>query len=87
MPTVYVPPLLRDLTGGDDVLEVEGQNVREAIERLDARFPGLRDRLCRGNQLAPGLSVTVDGRVSSLGLIQKLEPTSEVHFLPAIGGG
>jgi len=33
------------------------------------------------------LSVAVDGRVSSLGMIQKVDEMSEVHFIPAIGGG
>ncbi len=86
MPRIFIPPLLRPLTGVDAV-DVEAANVRQAIERLEEQFPGVRARLCDGDGLKPGLTVAVDGHVSSIGLLQKLKPDSEVHFLPAIGGG
>jgi molybdopterin synthase sulfur carrier subunit len=54
---------------------------------LETRYPGLRDRLCDNDELRPGIAVAVDGHVTSRGLLQKVQPTSEVHFLPAIGGG
>lgn len=87
MPRVFIPPLIRPLTGGVDEAEIDATNVRQAIDRLDERFPGIRSRLCEGEGLKPGLTVAVDGHVSSLGLLTKLKPDSEVHFLPAIGGG
>ena len=37
--------------------------------------------------LIPGLAVIIDGEVSLLGMLDKVQETSEVHFLPAIGGG
>ena len=87
MPRVFIPPLLRPLTEGAEDVEVAGSTVRQVIENLNARFPGIRERLCRGDELQPGLAVAVDGQISSLGLLQKVHPASEVHFLPAIGGG
>ena len=87
MPRIFVPPLLRALTGGASEVDVEGSSVRHVIAALDERFPGIRERLCEGDQLRPGLAVAVDGRMSSIGLLQKVRPESEVHFLPAIGGG
>lgn len=87
MPRVFIPPLLRPLTGGVEQITVEGTTVRQVIDDLDAQFPGLRTRLCQGNALAPGLSVAVDGHVRPRGLLAKVQPESEVHFLPAIGGG
>lgn len=87
MPRVFVPPLLRKLTDGVAEVVVEAGTVREAIAALEATYPGVRDRLCEEDDLKPGLTVAVDGNVSSLGLLQKLQPESEVHFLPAIGGG
>ena len=86
MPRVFIPPLLRALTGVD-AIDVDAANVRQAIERLEERFPGVRAKLCEGDGLKPGLTVAVDGQVSSIGLLQKLKPDSEVHFLPAVGGG
>jgi hypothetical protein len=37
--------------------------------------------------LRPGLSIAINGTVSRMGLIQKIPPGAEVHFLPAPGGG
>ena len=87
MPLVFIPPLLRALTDGTEELDVDGKNVRDVIENLEARFPGIRDRLCEEDDLKPGLVVAVDGDISPLGLLQKLSENSEVHFLPSVGGG
>jgi molybdopterin synthase sulfur carrier subunit len=87
MPKVFIPPQMRDLTGGTAEIEVPGATVREVVDGLEARFPGLRDRLCVDDQLAPALQVSVDHVMTNRGLRAKLQPTSEVHFLPAFGGG
>jgi molybdopterin synthase sulfur carrier subunit len=87
MVKVFIPPLLRDVTGDTDEVEVSGASVRQIVAALEARFPGLRERLCVDDGLRPGLSVAVNGVVSSLGLLQKVPDGSEVHFLPAVGGG
>ncbi len=87
MPTVFIPPSLRKLTQDQEQVIVAAKTVREAIEKLEQQFPGIQQRLCAGENLKPGLSVAVDGNVASLGLLQKLRPDSELHFLPAIGGG
>jgi len=87
MPRVFIPPLLQTLTGEVKEIDVSGANVRHAIAELETRYPGIQERLCDGDALKPGLAVAVDGNVSSLGLLQKLGAESEVHFLPAIGGG
>ena len=87
MPTVFIPPALRSLTGGSAQVEASGSNVRRLIDDLEMRYPGIRDRLCEGTALRSGLAVAIDGNISSLGLIQKVPEKCEVHFLPALGGG
>jgi molybdopterin synthase sulfur carrier subunit len=87
MPTVWIPPLLRDLTCGEDSLTVPGETVRQVIENLDARYPGIRERLCEKGALRPSIAVVVDGVTSHLRLRHRLTETSEVHFIPAISGG
>jgi len=87
MPLVFIPPLARDVTGGVGQVDVPGATVGDVIELLERRFPGLRDRLCRGDSLVPGIQVSVDDVLTKAGLHAKLKPASEVHFLPAIGGG
>jgi molybdopterin synthase sulfur carrier subunit len=61
--------------------------VREAIESLEARYPGIKDRLCEGDKIRPNISVMVDGQVSHLKMREKLREGSEVHFVIAISGG
>ncbi len=87
MVKVFIPPLLRDVSGGLEEVEVAAATVRQVVAALDARFPGFRDRLCAGDSLRAGMAVAVNGTVGSLGLLQKVPDGSEVHFLPAVGGG
>ena len=87
MVQVFIPPLLRDATGGREQVEVSAASVRQVVSALEKRFPGIRERLCAGDVLRPGLAVAVNGTVSSLGLLQKVPEGAEVHFLPAVGGG
>jgi len=87
MARVWIPSLLRDLTGGGETVTVPGVSVRQVIDELDRLHPGVRDRLCDGDSLRRGLAAVVDGEVARLGLLQAVGPDSEVHFLPAIAGG
>jgi molybdopterin synthase sulfur carrier subunit len=78
---------MRDLTGGATQVVVQAQTVRQAIDALEARFPGIKARLCRDDELAPGLQVSIDQVMTARGIRAALRPDSEVHFLPAFGGG
>ena len=87
MAQVFIPPALRSLVEGRETIEAEGANVRRIIDDLNDRFPGLKERLCKGDELQPGLSVAVGNSISSLGLLQPISTDDEIHFLPSIGGG
>ena len=80
---------MQTMTGGQRTLQVPGATVRQLINNLDKQFPGVRARLCdeAGTDLLPGVAVIVDGETSQIGLLQRVEENSEVHFLPALGGG
>ena len=67
-------------------LDVDAPTVSAAIDRLDERWPGLRDRLCeRGTILRPHINVYVDQERASLET--PLEPGSRIDVLAAISGG
>ena len=87
MARVEIPSLMRDLTDGERWVEVPGGSVKQVIEVLDERYPGVKARLCHGNDLAPTITVSVDGRISRRGLFQTVGEESEVRFLPVIEGG
>ena len=87
MVTIWLPSMVRDLTGGQRQVRAEGGSVAEVIDALEASFPGMRGRLCTGDRLKPMLAVAIDGKASKLGLRARLRADSEVRFLPAIAGG
>ncbi|MBI3209919.1 MAG: MoaD/ThiS family protein [Candidatus Solibacter usitatus] len=87
MPVVFIPALLRPLTGGASQVEAAGETVRALIDNLEAQYPGLRERLVDQGRLRPNVSVAVDGEVSPIGLLESVGPESEVHFVHAISGG
>ncbi len=87
MPTVFIPSTLRPLAGGRDSIEVEGSTVREAVNNLEQAAPGIREQLVDGAKLKPNLAVAIDGAVCPLGLLERVEPGSEIHFVAAIAGG
>jgi len=87
LPAAGIPSLLRELTGGQRLVSVDGGTVREVIDNLERLYPGIKERLCDGDRLRPSISVVVDGQTSVLKLRQRLDPSSEVHFVIAISGG
>ena len=87
MPTLWIPTPLRNFTQGEASVTVSGLTVREAIENLESQFPGIKDRLVEEDRIRPNVSVFVDGTISHLKMRERLDETSEVHFLLAISGG
>lgn len=85
--TVWIPPLYRDLTNGQERVEMSASSIGELIKALDDRFPGIEERLCDGERVRPHIAVSIDGEVTPRGLRQKLRQSSEIHFVPAMGGG
>lgn len=87
MATVFIPSLMQTLTDGEKQVRVEGSTVRQIINNLDGMYPGVKERLVEDDRVKPNISVAVDGEVTPLGMLEKVGEDSEVHFLPAIGGG
>ena len=87
MPTVFIPTQFRELTSGVVEVELPASNMRQVVAALEARFPGLGDRICVGEAIAPGLAVWIDGSISSRGLLATVRDDSQIHLLPAFGGG
>jgi molybdopterin synthase sulfur carrier subunit len=67
-------------------LELDAATVDDAIEQLEQRWPGLRDRLCEpGPVLRPHINVYVDRQRASLDT--PLMGHSQVEVISAISGG
>lgn len=65
---------------------LEATSVREVIAALDARIPGMADRLLdAGPALREHINVFVDGDMAALDT--PVGPASVVHVIPAVSGG
>ena len=87
MATVFIPTLMQKLTSGQARVDVQGATVREIVDNLELIYPGMKDRLVDRYKIKPNISVAIDGEVTPIGMLEKVGESSEVHFLPAIGGG
>ena len=87
MADLHLPSTLTPLFPGlTRRVDVGGSTVDEAIDELDLRWPGLRDRLCEpGPLLRPHIHVYVDRERA--GLETQLGPGSRVDVIAAISGG
>jgi molybdopterin synthase sulfur carrier subunit len=87
MAELHIPSTLPPLFPGlPRRLELDAATVGEALDRLDERWPGLRDRLCEpGPALRRHIHVYVDRERA--GLDTALEERSRVDVITAISGG
>lgn len=85
--TVTLPAALLPLfPGAPRQLAVEAATVDEVMDALEARWPGMRDRLCDSRPaIRRHINVFVEGRRATLAT--KLAPDAEVFILTAVSGG
>jgi molybdopterin synthase sulfur carrier subunit len=87
MADIHLPPTLPSLYADlPRRLEIDAGTVDEMIDRLEERWPGLRDRLCEpGPALRTHINIYVDRERA--GLDTELGPGSRVDVIAAISGG
>lgn len=87
MATLLLPRSLAALfPGAPRRLELDAASVADLIRALDARWPGMWDRLCEpGPRIREHINVFVDGQRA--GLSEPLGAASLVHVIPAVAGG
>ncbi len=88
--TVRIPTPLRRVTNGLDKVDVEGTTLAEAIDALEGKFPGIRERLMdESGELRHFVNIYVNGEdVRFLqGLNTGINPGDEVSVVPAVAGG
>lgn len=89
MPDVWLSPQMQRFTGGQQQVQVAGRTIRQIVDNLDRRFPGLKMELYDEEEdiIMPGIAVVIDGETSQLGLLEHVPEACEIHFIPALGGG
>jgi len=90
MPQFRIPGPLRRLSEGQITVVVDATDVGTAIDALDARYPGFRDRLLddRG-ELRQFVNVYLNDEDVRLGpgLKAKVSEKDEISIVPAVAGG
>jgi sulfur-carrier protein len=90
MPQFRIPGPLRRLSDGQVTVAVEATDLASAIEALDARYPGFRDRLLDANgELRQFVNVYLNDEDVRLGpgLSAKVAEGDEISIIPAVAGG
>lgn len=84
---VRLPPVLVTLfPGAERRFEVRAATVDEMVDELDARWPGMRDRVCDSRpSIRKHINVFVDGRRATLET--RLAEGSDVFIFTAMSGG
>jgi sulfur-carrier protein len=86
MALVLLPSSLRVLfPGAPRKVTVEATTVGELIDRLDERWPGIRDRVSDAGEIRPFVHVYVNGERATLET--PIEEPATVHVIPAMAGG
>lgn len=78
--------LTRLFPGSSASLDVEAATVAALIDSLDARWPGMRDRLCDSTpRIRRHINIFIAGERATLAT--RLPPGAEVVIMTAISGG
>lgn len=90
MPTVRIPTPLRKLTNGQEEVVAAGRNIGELIADLEARYPGIKERLCDDSGQVRRF-VNIFQNDEDIRFLQNLDTpvkdTDEISIVPAIAGG
>ncbi len=87
---VRIPTPLRKLTNNEEIVEVDAASVGDAINELQSRFPGIKERLLDENG-AVRRFVNVYVNEEDIRFLENqktaLKSGDEISIIPAIAGG
>jgi molybdopterin converting factor small subunit len=86
---VRIPTILRTFTGGAKAVHGNGATLQQVLDDIEARNPGLKDRIVEAETLRRFVNVYVnDEDVRYLGSLEtEVDPQDTVSILPAVAGG
>ena len=88
--SVLIPTPLRNLTSGQDTVDINAGTVTELIEKLETDFPGMGNRL-RGDDGVLRRFINIYVNDEDIRFLQgaetPLKDGDQVSIVPAIAGG
>ncbi|HWY93275.1 MAG TPA: ubiquitin-like small modifier protein 1 [Chthoniobacterales bacterium] len=87
---VRIPTPLRKLTQNQEIVDAEGDTIREVLDSLENNYPGLKERICdEQDHIRRFVNVFVNDE--DIRFLQESETPvksgDEVSIVPAIAGG
>ena len=88
--TVRIPTPLQKLTQNQGEVKVSGANIKELIEDLEKKFPGIKERICeQTGKIRRFINIYVNEE--DVRFLQQeetpLKDGDEISIIPAIAGG
>ena len=88
--TIRIPTPLRKLTNDQETLEVESNTIGEAIDEIEGKFPGIKERLVdEEGEIRRFVNVYVNEE--DIRFLENqdtpLKDGDDVSIIPAIAGG
>jgi len=87
---VVIPTPLRKFTAGAETVEVDAATIKEVLDNLESKYPGIRASVCdESGSLRRFINIYLDGEdVRFLeNLATPVADGSEIAIVPAISGG
>ena len=87
---VRIPTPLRRMTNGLDKVEMEESNLADLIDKLEASYPGVKERLIDENgELRYFVNIYLNGEDVRFmdGLKTATADGDEISIVPAVAGG
>lgn len=87
---VRIPQPLQKLTGGKELVEASGANVKSLIDDLEKNFPGMKGRICDDSgRVRRFINIYINEEDIRFlqGDATELKDGDEVSIIPAIAGG
>ncbi len=87
---VRIPTPLRKFTAGRDTVEADGSSIGAVLADLDAKHPGLRERICEADgSIRRFVNLYING--DDIRFLENLDSAvkdgDEISIVPAIAGG
>jgi molybdopterin synthase sulfur carrier subunit len=90
MASIRIPTPLRKLTNEIEVVNSDATTLREAVDKLEVEFPGIKERIVDDTgEIRRFVNIYVNGEdVRFLdNLNTPLKPGDDVSIVPAVAGG
>ncbi len=87
--SIQIPSILQQYTGGQRIVEAEGQNIGQCIDYMEKHFPGIKQGLCNEDgRLFVYIQISVNvERACPEKLLMPVNAGDELIILPVIMGG